>query len=70
MGNINIGLIEPMVTTDKWYEIDDVNDLDIASVMFSENELETVHSRYGGFWRFQKRKILHSFQIRTFRPRN
>ena len=56
VGNINIGLIEPMVTTDKWYEIDDVNDLDIASVLFSENELETVHSRYGGFWRFPEKK--------------
>ena len=38
----------------KWYEIDDVQDLDIASVIFSEKKMkyEKYHKRYGGFWRF------------------
>lgn len=38
----------------KWYEIDDVQDLDIASTIFSEKETKykEYHKRYGGFWRF------------------
>lgn len=41
---------------EKWYEIDDVQDLDIASTLFSEdkNRFELYHKRYGGFWRFPK----------------
>lgn len=40
-----------------WYEIDDIQDLDIASSMFAENEEEKVSSmqaRYGGYWRYPK----------------
>ncbi len=42
------------LTTEKWYEIDDVQDLDIASTLFSEKEVKyrEYHKRYGGFWRF------------------
>lgn len=38
----------------KWYEIDDVQDLDIASTLFSEGVTKyyEYHKRYGGFWRF------------------
>lgn len=38
----------------KWYEIDDVQDLDIASTIFSEGttKYHEYHKRYGGFWRF------------------
>lgn len=38
----------------KWYEIDDVQDLDIASTIFSEKETKyhEYHKRYGGYWRF------------------
>ena len=38
----------------KWYEIDDVQDLDIASTMFSDGvtKYHEYHKRYGGFWRF------------------
>ncbi len=41
---------------EKWYEIDDIQDLDIASVMFAEDEKKfwLFHRRYGGFWRFPK----------------
>ena len=38
-----------------WYEIDDVQDLDIASGMFSvteEEHLNAITSRYGGYWRY------------------
>lgn len=38
----------------KWYEIDDIQDLDIASAIFSEHEIKygEYHKRYGGYWRF------------------
>ena len=37
-----------------WYEIDDVQDLDIATVLFADNEqkIQLMHKRFGGFWRF------------------
>lgn len=37
--------------SDKWYEIDDHNDLDIAETLFSGNS-DSYLKRYGGFWRF------------------
>jgi histidinol-phosphate/aromatic aminotransferase/cobyric acid decarboxylase-like protein len=40
-----------------WYEIDDIQDLDIASSMFITDEdarVEMLHSRYGGYWRYPK----------------
>lgn len=36
---------------EKWYEIDDYNDLDIAETLFSDDP-DTYLKRYGGFWRF------------------
>lgn len=40
----------------KWYEIDDVQDLDIASSIFADHEdkLESIQKRYGGYWRYPK----------------
>lgn len=41
----------------KWYEIDDVQDLDIAETLFCEDEDERadrIFSRYGGYWRYPK----------------
>ncbi|MBO7541492.1 MAG: aminotransferase class I/II-fold pyridoxal phosphate-dependent enzyme, partial [Bacteroidales bacterium] len=38
-----------------WYEIDDVQDLDIASGMFAPSDDEhyrAISSRYGGYWRY------------------
>ena len=42
------------LTGQKWYEIDDKQDLDIAETIFAgdENMLGKFYSRYGGFWRF------------------
>ena len=39
-----------------WYEIDDIQDLDIASSMFVDDDkkLQTIQSRYGGYWRYPK----------------
>lgn len=44
------------ITDEKWYEIDDVQDLDIASTIFSDGivKYHEYHKRYGGFWRFPK----------------
>lgn len=41
---------------EKWYEIDDIQDLDIAETIFStgENMLNRYNCRYGGHWRFPK----------------
>lgn len=41
----------------KWYEIDDEQDLDIASTIFDtddDNSLHRMEHRYGGYWRFPK----------------
>lgn len=40
-----------------WYEIDDIQDLDIAESMFAksdEEKLSRVQARYGGYWRYPK----------------
>ena len=39
---------------EKWYEIDDVQDLDIAESIFSEGKekLSRIQKRYGGYWRY------------------
>ena len=40
----------------KWYEIDDIQDLDIAETIFApkEKSLSRYEMRYGGYWRFPK----------------
>lgn len=39
---------------EKWYEIDDIQDLDIAETIFAseDNQLPLYQKRYGGYWRF------------------
>ena len=39
---------------ESWYEIDDIQDLDIAESIFANDEekLKRIQSRYGGFWRY------------------
>ena len=41
---------------EKWYEIDDIQDLDIAETIFVEGDLKLKKymKRYGGYWRFPK----------------
>ncbi len=38
----------------KWYEIDDIQDLDLASIEFlnPRNAYQAISKRYGGLWRF------------------
>lgn len=43
------------LTGEVWYEIDDVQDLDIASSMFAPTEdehFQAIATRYGGYWRY------------------
>lgn len=55
-------LDNPMIRAKKlegqlWYEIDDVQDLDIASSMFIKDGAEKckkIEQRYGGYWRYPK----------------
>ncbi len=38
-----------------WYEIDDIQDLDIASSMFDpdeDNKVSNIQARFGGYWRY------------------
>jgi histidinol-phosphate/aromatic aminotransferase/cobyric acid decarboxylase-like protein len=50
--------LKALVLSDqKWYEIDDVQDKDIAETIFSSNaeeRLKQISRRYGGYWRFPK----------------
>lgn len=40
----------------RWYEIDDIQDLDIAESMFAPDEQKTplIQKRFGGYWRYPK----------------
>ena len=44
------------IGNEKWYEIDDIQDLDIAETIFAEGDemLHRFNYRYGGHWRFPK----------------
>ena len=51
------GIQAKRMTGQRWYEIDDIQDLDIAESIFSPDEDERVRllqSRYGGYWRYPK----------------
>lgn len=50
-------ILAKRLTGQKWYEIDDVQDLDIASSIFHPDPLirrEMFESRFGGYWRYPK----------------
>lgn len=42
------------LTNEKWYEIDDKQDLDIAEAIFADEKdlLRKFYGRFGGYWRF------------------
>ena len=47
--------LKGLVTTRKWYEIDDAQDKEIAETLFEEDagkKYERICHRFGGFWRF------------------
>ncbi|MCQ2345675.1 MAG: aminotransferase class I/II-fold pyridoxal phosphate-dependent enzyme [Paludibacteraceae bacterium] len=48
----NSGMRALPLNGEKWYEIDDIQDLDIAESMFTEHSFDLLCSRYGGYWRY------------------
>ncbi len=46
-----------VLDNESWYEIDDLQDLDIAESMFTKSPLDKLkkfQNRYGGYWRYPK----------------
>ena len=45
-----------VLSDEKWYEVDDIQDLDIASIIFAtgEDKLNKMQARFGGYWRFPR----------------
>ena len=51
------GIKAKRLTGQRWYEIDDIQDLDIAESLFAPSPDERVslmQNRYGGYWRYPK----------------
>lgn len=46
------------ITDEKWYEIDDIQDKEIAETLFAKDDtiLKRYHQCYGGYWRFPQLK--------------
>lgn len=57
------------ISDEKWYEIDDIQDLDIASAIFCEDDRkwQEYHKRYGGYWRFP-RMLDYCYLVNPFFP--
>lgn len=55
---------------ESWYEIDDIQDLDIASSIFmpdAEKKVSLMQNRYGGYWRYPK-LIDFSYLVNPYFP--
>ena len=54
LGDLEIKAVK--LNGEKWYEIDDVQDLDIAESLLAgkEEKLEKMQNRFGGYWRYPK----------------
>ena len=52
----NTGIHAMRLNGEKWYEIDDIQDLEIASTLFADTELQTkmFQHAYGGYWRYPR----------------
>lgn len=48
----NSGIKALPLTGEQWYEIDDIQDLDIAESIFTDNQYDRLSARYGGYWRY------------------
>lgn len=49
------GIKAAVLENEPWYEIDDIQDLDIAESIFTSSDAEKsdkIRSRYGGYWRY------------------
>ncbi len=54
LGDLEIKAVK--LNGEKWYEIDDVQDLDIAESLLAgkDEKLEKMQKRFGGYWRYPK----------------
>ena len=53
----------------KWYEIDDIQDLDIAESIFTDQRYDSLCARYGGYWRYPE--ILdYCYLVNPYFPNN
>lgn len=53
--NLNMGQLKALpLNGEQWYEIDDLQDLDNAKIIFStpKKKFQLLSNRYGGYWRF------------------
>lgn len=68
----NSGLKAFKLTGQKWYEIDDAQDLDIANTLFANeyDEIELYQKRFGGYWRFTELKDFSNLVNPYFPPPN
>ena len=59
----------PLDEGEKWYEIDDKQDLDISEALFADEEhiLPKYFGRYGGFWRFPQ-MLDYCYLVNPFFP--
>jgi histidinol-phosphate/aromatic aminotransferase/cobyric acid decarboxylase-like protein/2-C-methyl-D-erythritol 4-phosphate cytidylyltransferase len=59
----------PLINGEKWYEIDDKQDLDIAEALFSDEDhiQQKYFGRYGGFWRFPQ-MLDYCYLVNPFFP--
>ena len=48
----NSGIRALPLNGEQWYEIDDIQDLDIAESIFTEHQYDLLSSRFGGYWRY------------------
>ena len=57
------------IGNEKWYEIDDKQDLDIAEAIFANEEdiLRKYYGRFGGFWRFPQ-MLDYCYLVNPFFP--
>ncbi len=67
--NNNIKLKGKVYRDEKWYEIDNEQDLDIAKCIFS-GKVEDYEKRYGGYWRFNNLKDFCYLENPEFPPKN
>lgn len=72
ISSINNSLLKGFVLkNEKWYEIDDCQDLDIAELLFSDDEqrLNKYKKRFGGYWRFENLKD-YCYLVNPYFPTN
>lgn len=48
----NSGMRALPLEGEQWYEIDDIQDLDIAASIFTDKQYDLLGARYGGYWRY------------------